>query len=204
MTMAAKDPRIDAYIARSPDFAKPILKHLRKLVHSGCPKVEETMKWSSPYFMHKGMLCNMASFKHHCVFGFWKGKLIFKKDAEGVKREAMGHFGRITSLADLPSDRVLLGYIREAAKVNEQGVKLPSKPKPKPKKELIVPDDLQAALGRNKKASTTFDGFSYSHKKEYVEWITEAKRDETRAQRLETAVCWMAEGKPRHWKYVNC
>jgi uncharacterized protein YdeI (YjbR/CyaY-like superfamily) len=202
--MATKDPRIDAYIARSPAFAKPILKHLRKLVHSGCPQVEETMKWSSPFFMHQGMLCHMAFFKEHCVFGFWKGKLIFNKDSEGVKREAMGHFGRITSLADLPSDRVLLGYIREAARINEQGLKAPGKPKSKLKKELDVPADLQAALSRNKKAAAAFDGFSYSHKKEYVQWVTEAKREETRIQRLETAVIWMAQGKPRHWKYLNC
>lgn len=202
--MASKDPRIDAYIARSAAFAQPILKHIRQLVHAACPDVEETLKWSIPHFVHKGILCNMAAFKRHCAFGFWKGALIVGTDVGNTQDEAMGQFGRITAITDLPADKVLIGYIKKAVQLNDTGVKVPARTKPKAKKELDVPDDLRAALKKNKKALAIFGDFSYSHKKEYVEWITEAKRAETRTQRLETAIEWMAEGKPRNWKYVKC
>ncbi len=202
--MASKDPRIDAYIARSAAFAQPILKHIRKLVHAAFPAVEETMKWSIPHFVHKGILCNMAAFKHHCAFGFWKGALIIGTHVGNIQDEAMGQFGRITAPSDLPADKVLIGYIKKAVQINDTGVKVRDRTKPKAKKELDVPDDLRAALKKNKKALAIFEDFSYSHKKEYVEWITEAKRAETRTQRLETAIEWMAEGKPRNWKYVKC
>ena len=201
--MAKKDPRIDAYIAKSADFAKPILHHLRKLVHAACPEVEETLKWSMPSFTYKGLLCGMAAFKQHCTFGFWKGKLILDDRGDDLEKDAMGHFGRIYSIADLPPDKTMLGYIKEAVRLNEEGIKVP-KPKPKAKKELVVPDYFTSALRKNKKALATFDNFTYSHKKEYLEWITEAKREETRTQRLETAVAWLAQGKPRNWKYMNC
>lgn len=200
--MPTKDPRIDAYIARAADFAKPILNHLRKLAHAACPDVEETMKWNVPHFTHKGMLCSMAAFKEHCTFGFWKGELVFGKDV--TEESSHGQFGRITALADLPGDKVLIGYFRKAAQLNEAGIKLPARPKAKVKQELVVPDDLIAALKKNKKAFAAFEDFSCSHKKEYVEWITEAKREETRQQQLKTAIEWMAKGKPRHWKYINC
>ena len=204
--MPTKDPRLDDYIAKSADFAKPILNHLRKLVHAACPEVEETMKWSFPHFDYKGIMCSMASFKQHCSFGFWKGALVLGSDKgrRNNRDEAMGQFGRITTIADLPNEKVLLGYIKRAVQLNEAGIKLPARPKPRVKNELSVPDDLMTALKKNKQALATFDTFSYSHKKEYVEWIIEAKREETRAQRLETAVAWMAEGKPRHWKYLKC
>jgi uncharacterized protein YdeI (YjbR/CyaY-like superfamily) len=200
--MKSKDPRIDAYIAKSAGFAKPILKHLRKLVHAACPDVEETMKWTFPHFLHKGILCSMASFKNHCTFGFWKGSLIFGKNKNPRQNEAMGQFGRITAMADLPKDEILIGLIKEAARLNEAGIKPP--PKPRLKKELIVSPELIDAFSKNKKALTTFESFSYRHKKEYVEWITEAKTEETRKKRLATAITWMANGKPRHWKYANC
>ncbi|MBM3840792.1 MAG: hypothetical protein FJ398_23110 [Verrucomicrobia bacterium] len=175
--MGKRDDRVDAYIAKSADFAKPILNHIRKLVHHACPDVEETMKWSFPHFDYKGVLCSMASFKAHCAFGFWKGALIFGKDKGPATPEdqAMGQFGRITSLSDLPKDDVLIGYIKKAVELNEAGVKLSVRPKSKDKKELIVPDYFVALLKKNKKALSTFEAFSYSHKKEYVEWITEAK-----------------------------
>jgi uncharacterized protein YdeI (YjbR/CyaY-like superfamily) len=201
--MGTQDPRIDAYIAKSAAFAKPILTHLRKVVHSACPDVEETMKWSFPHFMYKGMLCSMASFKEHCAFGFWKNSLIVQNGGKATE-EAMGQFGRITKLADLPSQAVLSGYIKQAMKLNDDGVKTPARSKPARPKEVVVPDDLTAALARNKAAGATFEGFSPSHKREYVEWITEAKTEATRARRLETAMEWMAEGKPRNWKYINC
>ncbi len=145
--MASKDPRIDAYIARSAAFAQPILKHIRKLVHAACPEVEETLKWSTPHFTHKGILCSMAAFKHHCAFGFWKGALIIGNDAGTAQDEAMGQFGRITAPSDLPADKVLIGYIKKAVHLNDTGVKVPARSKPKVKKELDAPDELQPQEG---------------------------------------------------------
>jgi uncharacterized protein YdeI (YjbR/CyaY-like superfamily) len=201
--MGKKDPRVDAYIEKSAEFAKPILKHIRKLVHSACPEVEEAIKWQFPTFNYKGLLCSMAAFKAHCTFGFWKYKLLFPNDPGCGERDGMGQFGKMMSLADLPKESVLLRYIKEAVRLNDEGIKLPPKPKAKPK-ELVIPDYFSTAIKRNKKATATFEGFSYSHKKEYVQWITEAKREETRQQRLDTAVAWLAEGKARNWKYMNC
>jgi len=198
--MGTRDPRIDAYIAKSGEFARPILTHLREAVHRACPVVEETMKWSAPHFMYEGMLCGMASFKAHCAFGFWKGSLIVD---DGRSKEAMGHFGRITSLDQLPSKKVLTGYIRKAMELNEKGIKSPTRSKREAKPEAKVPKDLAAALGKNKKARATFDNFTRSHRREYIEWITEAKTEATRQRRLETAIEWMAEGKSRNWKYIN-
>ena len=203
--MNSTDPRIDAYIEKSADFAKPILNHIRHLVHFACPEVEETMKWGFPHFMYKGILCSMASFKQHCAVGFWKGALVFQA-IPGVKKRqetAMGHLGRITNIADLPDRKALTRCIIEAVRLNETGTKLPSKPKP-PKEELVVPDDLAAGLKKSKKALATFAGFTYSHRKEYIQWISGAKTEATRAKRLKTALDWMAEGKSRHWKYENC
>jgi len=204
--MPTKDPRIDAYIERAADFAKPILKHIRRVVHTGCPGVEETIKWQQPTFVYKGILCGMAAFTQHCALGFWKGKLLFKGDhpARSLGDQAMGQFGRVTNLSDLPAERLLLRYVKEAARLNEEGVKVPSRSKPRVKQTVKVPDDLSAALKKNARALQTFEGFSPSHKREYVEWLTEAKRDETRQKRLEAAIVWMAEGKPRNWKYMNC
>jgi uncharacterized protein YdeI (YjbR/CyaY-like superfamily) len=200
--MGKKDPRFDAYIAKSANFSKPILNHIRKLVHATCPDVEETLKWGHPSFMYKGILCGMAAFKQHCTFGFWKGALIVG-DNKGKTQEAMGQFGRITNVSQLPKDKILIQYIKEAVKLNDTGVKLPAKPKSKERKELIIPDYFMTSLKRNKKAFATFENFSYSNKKEYVEWITEAKTDETRARRLETSLEWMSEGKARNWKYMR-
>lgn len=204
--MAQRDPRIDAYIAKSAEFARPILEHIRAVVHAACPEVEETMKWSFPHFQYKGMLCSMAAFKEHCAFGFWKGSLVVERasgDADGDT--SMGQFGRITKLSDLPSKKVLTGYIKEAMKLNEAGVKSPSRSKPKePKPAPVVPDDLSAALAKHPAASATFETFSPGHRREYIEWITEAKTEATRTRRLETAIEWMVEGKPRNWKYMNC
>ncbi|SRR5581483_1612882 len=204
--MGKKDPRVDAYIARSADFARPILTHIRELVHTACPEVEETLKWSSPHFMHRGMLCGMAAFKAHCALIFWKAKLIFGKSNKMMKEDegSRGHFGRITALSDLPKDKELLGYFKEAVRLNEAGIKPPPRARPKVKKELVVPDFFLAALKKNKKALAVFEAFSYSHKKEYLEWITEAKGEDTRQRRIATAIEWMTEGKSRNWKYKNC
>lgn len=195
--MAGKDPRVDAYIGKAADFAKPILKHLRALVHSACPDVEETMKWSFPHFDYNGIMCSMAAFKQHCAFGFWKGALI-----ASTKPEAMGQFGRITSVKDLPKDSVIIGYVKEAARLNGEGVKLPPRPK-RPKAPLRVPAELKMALKKIPAAQARFAGFSPSHQREYAEWITGAKSKETRAKRLETAVTWIKDGKPRNWKYMR-
>ena len=199
--MPKKDPRVDAYIARAADFAQPILKHIRRLVHAACPEVVETMKWSFPHFEYKGVLCSMASFQQHCSFGFWKGDLIFGK--RRTEDDAMGQFGRLTAISDLPNDKILTGYIKKATQLNEAGIKKPAPLRPKIRKELVVPDYFTAALKRNKKAQATFESFSFSHKNEYVEWVTEAKREETREQRLKTAIEWLAQGKSRHWKYTR-
>ncbi len=203
--MAKKDPRIDTYIVKSADFAKPILNHLRALVHKACPDAEETMKWSFPHFDYKGeMMCSMAAFKQHCSFGFWKAALM--KDpvliANAKSEAAMGHLGRITSLKDVPADKIILGYIKEAMKLNDDNIKV-AKPKPASKSELIIPLYFTAALKKNKKALAVFEGFSYSNKKEYVLWVTEAKTEDTRNKRLTQAIEWMAEGKVRNWKYVK-
>lgn len=204
--MGTRDKRIDAYIAKSAEFAQPILRELREIVHEGCPDVEEAMKWSFPHFMYKGMFCSMAAFKEHCAFGFWKGSLVMDpKDNKTVN--AMGQFGRITSGKDLPPKRVLLGYIKKAVQLNDEGVKSPARSKPKSKtekKDLTVPDYFLASLKKNKKALTVFEGFPYSKKKEYVDWVTEAKAEETRERRLATSVEWLAEGKARNWKYEKC
>lgn len=205
--MGTRDPRIDAYIDKAAEFAQPILRHLRELVHTGCPEVQETIKWGFPHFDYKGMLCSMASFKQHCAFGFWKGSLLAEKHPELAAAEdpAMGQLGRITALSDLPEDETLLLYLREATALNDQGIKAPNRAKPKPKEErtLEAPDDLMNALRKNPQALATFEGFSYSNKKEYVEWLTEAKSEDTRKRRLDQAVEWMAEGKVRNWKYVK-
>lgn len=199
------NPRVDAYIAKKAEFARPILEHLRKVVHEAAPGIEETIKWGMPHFEHKGMVCGMAAFKQHCAFGFWQSKLVLGEEA-GNDDAAMGNFGRITKIADLPPKKVIVGYVKKAVALNEAGVKggLAARPKPDPNRKVTVPADLAAALKRNAKARQTFDAFSYSSKKEYVEWITEAKREETRKTRLVQAIEWMADGKSRHWKYQNC
>ncbi len=208
--MPQHDPRIDDYIARQAAFARPLLAHLRAVVHEACPQVEETIKWSAPSFVHAGrILCGMAAFKHHVSFGFWKHALVMGDGASGdtpsdaVPRDGMGSFGKMTSLDDVPPKRQLLAWIRKAMALNEQGVaarKRSSVPRPAPE----TPPDLAAALARNRRAQATFDAFPPGKRREYVDWITEAKRAETRQKRLAQAVEWLAEGKPRNWKYMRC
>lgn len=201
--MGKKDKRVDAYISKSADFAKPILNHLRELVHTACPQVEETIKWGMPYFDYKGVMCNMASFKNHCAFGFWKASLM--RDFKHMKdnnESAMGHLGRITSIKELPADNKVTAWIKEAVKINDDDVKRERK-KPGLKKEIEMPDGLQIALSKNKAAATTFSNFSPSHRYEYLEWITDAKTEDTRNKRIATTLEWLSEGKPRNWKYMK-
>ena len=200
--MGSKDPRIDTYIKKSADFAKPILKHLRKVVHAGCPEVKETIKWSMPHFDYKGVMCGMAAFKEHCAFGFWKESLILNRERSG-ERSGMGSFGCIKSLADLPSEKMLIGYVKKAAALNDAGIKVPGRTQPKKREPLTLPDDFSAALKKNAKARKTFEEFPPSKRRDYIEWVTEAKREETRKERLGTSIKWLSEGKPRHWKYMT-
>ena len=195
----SSDPRIDAYIARQADFARPVLRHLRAAVHAACPEAEETLKWSMPHFLYKGqMLVGMAAFKAHATFGFWRAKEVLGET--GAEREAMGQFGRLTSVADLPPDEILQGLIREAMALTDSGSR-PARSKAAPKPEPETPPELHAALAANPAARATFDGFPPSCRREYVEWVAEAKRPETRDKRIAQAVEWMAAGKRRNWKY---
>lgn len=200
--MAVKhDGRIDAYIARQADFARPILEHLRAAVHSACPEAEETVKWSMPAFMYKGeQLAMMAGFKQHATFGFWRGSLVLGEDEKQLS--AMGQFGRLASIDDLPEPEVLGGLIRKAMTLTDAGIK-PVRNKTT-KAPAEAPDDLRAALDGNPEAAATFDAFSPSCRREYVEWVTEAKQAATREKRIAQAVEWIAEGKKCNWKYEKC
>ena len=198
--MVTKDPRIDAYIAKAPEFARPILTHLREVVHDGCPEVVETLKWSHPSFEYKGVLAGMATFKQHCAFGFWKHALVVGEDPKA--KEAMGSFGQLKSLSDLPSKTVLLRYVKKAKKLNDDGVKV-VREKTKPKKAVAMHPRLKTALAKKKGAMVHFEGFSPSQQREYLEWIAEAKAEDTRDRRIAQAVEWISEGKPRHWKYMK-
>lgn len=195
-------PAVDAYIEKAAPFAQPILAKLRQVFHKACPDIEEKIKWGVPAFDFKGPVGGMAAFKAHASFGFWKAKLM--KDPQGLFNvdEKGGMWGaRLTSLKDLPPDKVLIAYIKEAVALNEKGVKVPreisSKPVPK------MPADMLAALKKNKAALKTFEAFPPSHKREYIEWVIEAKQQATRIKRLKQAIAWMAEGKPRNWKYMK-
>jgi uncharacterized protein YdeI (YjbR/CyaY-like superfamily) len=200
--MGKKNADIDSYIARSAAFAQPILKKLRALYHKACPQIEETIKWGFPHFEYKGVVGSMAAFKQHAGFGFWKGGLM--RDPEGLfkaVRSMTMSACKITDVSELPPDRVLVAYIKEAVALNEQGVKLPKPKRTGKKKPVVVPDYFRAALERNKKALATFEAFSPSHQREYVEWVMEAKQEATRERRLATTLEWLAEGKSRNWKY---
>jgi uncharacterized protein YdeI (YjbR/CyaY-like superfamily) len=199
--MGTRDPRIDAYIAKAPDFARPILAHLRDVVHGACPDVEETLKWSTPHFVHGGAsICYMAAFKQHAAFGFWKSSLVVDDAPDADK--AAGQFGRLTKVGDLPSKRTLSGYVKKAMQLVDDGVRAPRRTAPKSKKPAAVaPDYLLAALRRNEAAQARFDAFSPSHRREYIEWLADAKTDATRERRLAQAIEWIAEGKGRNWRY---
>ncbi len=202
--LAKTDPRIDAYIAAAAPFAPPILRRLRKLVHAACPDAEEAIKWGMPSFLYRGkILCGMAAFKAHATFGFWhQGMTTLLEKKFGRTMEAMGLLGRITSPADLPDDKTLLRLIKTAVKLHDSGA--PARAKPKPKPALPVPADLAGTLKRSQRAVGFWADFSPSARREYIEWITEAKRSETREKRLLTAIEWIADGKKRNWQYENC
>ncbi|MEP7195587.1 MAG: YdeI/OmpD-associated family protein [Saprospiraceae bacterium] len=201
--MAKHNSKVTEYINKSQDFAKPVLNHLRIIIHEACPELEEKIKWSFPHFNYKdSILCSMAAFKQHCSFGFWLSAQM--KDPYGIleigdDRESMGHLGKITSIKDLPKDKILIKYIHQAMKLIDQGAKLERKPSAK--EEIEVPDYFLKAINKNKASKTNFEAFPYSHKKEYIQWIVEAKTDVTRQKRMDQAILWIAEGKGRNWKY---
>jgi uncharacterized protein YdeI (YjbR/CyaY-like superfamily) len=196
--MPTKDPRVDAYIAKQADFARPILERFREFVHESCPDVTENIKWGMPSFEYKGLLCGFAAFKAHATFGFWKHDLVIGEDSRS--REAMGSFGRLTSLSQLPSKRLFSTWMKKAMKLNEDGITAPRE-KRTVKKPIAPPRDFAAALAKDARAFGTFKGLAPSHKREYIEWITEAKRPETRSRRIATSLEWLAAGKSRNWKY---
>lgn len=200
--MTSHDPRIDAYIAGSAEFARPILEHLRALVHDACPEVEETLKWSMPTFVYGGaILCTMAAFKRHASFGFRRHAEVVGGDAPA---EGMGSFGKLASVRDLPPKRQLLAPLKKAAALNATGAGPARATKAAPRPMPEVPADFAAALRGVPKAKAMFEAFAPSHRREYLEWIVEAKRPDTRARRIAQTVEWLAEGKSRNWKYERC
>jgi len=202
--MSDRDPRIDAYLAKAAPFARPILRRLRRLVHRGCPQVEETIKWGTPHFLHHGMLCGMAAFKQHCAFGFWRTRDLAALDARYamLERKGMGDFGCLRSARDLPTDTKLVALVRAAAALNESGLrarraKREARPAPR------LPADLKAGLAADPKARAAFAAFPPGARREYCEWLTEAKQPATRVRRLATAVGWIRAGKRRNWRYAR-
>lgn len=196
--MPAKDKRVDDYLRASPPFALPILEHLRAVIHKACPDVAENIKWGMPSFEYKGLLCGFAAFKRHCTFGFWKQELL-DHPALSADSNTLSSFGRLASIDDLPSEDDLIAIIRQAMELNEKGIKAGKKASPKP--EIAVPEILADALKRNKKAAETFAKFPPSCKREYIDWINDAKTEPTRNKRLATTIEWLSEGKRKNWKY---
>jgi uncharacterized protein YdeI (YjbR/CyaY-like superfamily) len=211
MQTAALNPKVDAYLGTARPFAEPILRHLRELIHKGCPGVEETIKWSRPFFQYKGViLCNISAFKEHCSFGFWGEEIgAVLRQAKAVQEGGMGSLGRITTLKDLPSDKLMLAWIRQAAGFIDRceytsPISARNRVVKAPKAPVAMPPEFTAALKKNKSAEKVFAAFSPSCQREYLTWIAEAKRAETREKRIATAIEWIAEGKQRNWKYLEC
>ncbi|TAK15034.1 MAG: hypothetical protein EPO38_04380 [Rhizorhabdus sp.] len=198
------DPRIDVYIERAAPFAQPILTHLRALLARTCPDGEETLKWGMPNILYRGkILCNMAAFKAHATFGFWHNRAVTGVDTPEAQADAMGQFGRLTSLSDLPDDTTLATMVARAIALIDDGAKAP-RPLKHPKPPAELPADLAAALTSSPGAAATFDSFPPGQRREYIEWITGAKREETRVKRLTTAIAQLEDGKRLNWKYERC
>ena len=204
----ARDPRVDDYIAKAASFAHAPLQHVREAMHAALPDVTEAIKWGHPFFLLDGRpFANMAAFKAHCSLGFWRGGRPVAEEAAGEREKAMGQFGRVESLADLPKAAALRKLVVEARVAWEAAIedKASAPPAPKPKREApALPDDFAAALRAQSGARKRFDGFTASQQHEYVDWIVEARREATRASRIAQAVEWIADGKTRNWKYQAC
>lgn len=197
------DPRVDAYITKSADFAQPMMMHLRTLIHTACPDVEETLKWSMPSFIYKGkILCGMAAFKAHMAFHFWDGAEVTGKPAK--EERGMGQFGKMTSMADLPGDAEVIAYVQKGMALIDAGAPTRRRAAKPPKAEIPMPDDLATAMANNDAAAAFFDGLPPSARREYLEWVTTAKQVQTREKRIATTVAQCAEGKRLHWKYEKC
>ena len=199
--MKNTNPKVDEYIKNAAPFAQPILKHIRALMHKGCPELTETLKWGMPHFEYKGTLGSMAAFKAHAVFGFQKEDLIPGMKQYIKEKEAMGSWGRITSLEGIPPDKDIIEFVEVAVELNEKGIK---SPKRAPKPVVVnMPADFMKAIEANKEALETYQNFSPSNQRDYADWINDAKTEKTRSERMETAIEWMSEGKPRMWKYMK-
>ena len=203
--MGERNKAVDAYIAGAKPFARPILARVRDAVHAGCPAVAETIKWGMPFFEYKGLMCYMAAFKAHAAFGFYRHAALVKEARLRVRfdRSAMGSFGRLASLDELPPRRVLTALVKLAMRLADERAEHPERAKRKPRPAIRPPAPFMAALRRNKKALATWRAFPPGHRREYLEWITEAKTQPTRERRIATAIEWLDEGKPRNWKYVR-
>ena len=199
----AKAANTGEYIANAQPFAKPILKKIRSIVHEACPECDEKIKWLFPHFIYKGNLCSMAAFKEHCSFTFWKGEIMTDPEniMEQVGKTAMGQFGKITSLKDLPSKATFIKYIHEAMRLNDEGISVPKKPSKA--SNFTIHPNFKKALKKNKASNTFFESLSPSNKKDYAEWIMDAKTETTRDKRINTAIEWLGEEKPRNWKYMK-
>ena len=211
MSATPPNPKVDAYIAKSAGFAQPILEHLRGLIHKACPDVVEEIKWSRPFFLHNDeILCHISAFKQHCAFGFWGAELGKELVRDGfIQDGGMGSLGRITTLKDLPPDEQLLTYIRRAAELIDSGkgenrVTAQRRVVKTPQPEAQMPEAFASALKANKAANSVFTAFSPGSRREYIDWIADAKKPETRDRRVTQAIEWIAEGKQRNWKYQNC
>lgn len=203
--MGSRLPRVDEYIVKSADFAIPILDYWREIVHAACPEVKETMKWSMPFFEYNNYnLCGMAAFKNHCRFHFWLASKMSDPDklfSEFEETGGMSQFGKIAKIEDLPSEEQIFALIHDAMSLIDQGVKLTKNPAKKAVKELVIPDYFLEAIDDNPDAQENFERFTLSQKKEYVDWVVEAKSETTRMKRMQQAVDWIEEGKTRNWKY---
>ena len=201
--MSNFNPAFDQYIAKSADFSKPIMDHLRRIIHETCPEVTEVIKWGIPHFDYKGdMMCILAAYKHHCSFSLYKAELMTDpKIRESVKAgKRMGYMNKLKTLADLPTNKILAGYIREAMMLNENGSKKVT-PKSAPPKAVKMPDYFREKLAANPKANEIFEAKSESFRKNYIVWIADAKTEDTRQKRMDQSLAWIAEGKGRFWQY---
>lgn len=201
----SKNSDIDNYIAGKAPFAQEILTHLRQIIHNAAPDITETIKWRQPCFEHNGLVCSVAAFKKHVTFSFFKGKLL--NDSNNIFPTSDNN--ELTSLkfsvlADIPQDDILTAFIQQAIALNADSNCKRKSTQRKDKDTLVMPNDLAAALASTPAAQSTFNNFSYSKQKDYIEWLTSAKRETTRVTRLATTVQWLSEGKARNWKYENC